>query len=204
MMCGVVGCTAASPRAAAVSATPKARWPTITLKHGGAQELATRRQLEHLFTQYDVTPWLFTSVLEIDDEATPHSHPVLTLSTRHVQDDLLLLATFVHEQSHWYFEARPDATHAAMAELEASFPDLPVGFPDGAVDHGSNYLHLCVIPFEYQGLRRLVGELQARQVLEFWTGDHYRVLYRTVLDHYRQIMTVVRSHGLEPPPASPL
>jgi hypothetical protein len=51
--------------------------------------------------KYDLTPWLFTRAVVIDDDATPHSHPVLTLHTRHLRDDLLLLSTFIHEQSHW-------------------------------------------------------------------------------------------------------
>jgi hypothetical protein len=188
------------PRPAA--ATPGQGRPRITAKHGMPPEEATRRQLERLLDQYELSPWRFTGEVEIDEDDNPHSHPVLTLSTRHVKDDLLLLSTYLHEQSHWYFEAHPE-TRAAMAELEAQFPGLPVGFPDGANDHDASYEHLCVNTFEYEALRRLVGELAARQVLEFWTTDHYRVLYRTVLDHRRDILAVMKHHGLEPPGQPP-
>jgi len=39
-------------------------------------------------------------------------------------------------------------------------------------------------------------------VLEFWATDHYRVLYRIVLEHNRAIREVMKRHGLEPPPAA--
>lgn len=185
------------PRPAA--ATPPQGRPRIAAKHAAPAEEATRRQLERLLDQYDLSPWRFTDAVEVEADVIPHSHPVLTLSTRHVNDDLLLLSTYVHEQSHWYFQVHRAATRAAMAELEAQFPGLPVGFPDGANDHDASYEHLCVNAFEYQALRRLVGELTARQVLEFWAGDHYRVIYRTVLDHDRDIRAVLKHHGLEPP-----
>ena len=82
--------------------TPKDRRPTISLRHGTVAEQATQRQLEKLFDEYDLSPWLFTQAVVIDEDAVPHSHPVLTLHTRHLKDDLLLLSTFIHEQSHHY------------------------------------------------------------------------------------------------------
>ncbi|MFP2928163.1 hypothetical protein ACLESO_23785 [Pyxidicoccus sp. 3LG] len=195
----VTSCRTAAPVPPGTSATPRDRWPKISLKQGTGPEQETRRQLELLLTRYDLSPWLFTREVQIDERAVPHSHPVLTLHTRHLRDDLLLLATFIHEQSHWYFTAKPDETRAAMAELESLLPGMPVGFPDGANDKESSYLHLCVIPFEYDGLRQLVGDLAARQVMEFWATDHYRVLYRKVLEHPRQIWPILTRHGLLPP-----
>jgi len=198
MLCAIagMGCAAAAP--SVVAATPAGHQPTVTLTHGSTREQATRRQLQRLFEQYDLSPWTFTPRLEIADHVVPHSHPVLTLSTRHLQDDLLLVATYIHEQSHWYFEARRDDTKAAMADLEVQFPGLPVGFPDGASDHDATYEHLCVIALEYDALIRLVGELRARQVMEFWATDHYRVLYRTVLDHDDALREVMKHHHLAP------
>jgi hypothetical protein len=196
------GRAAVVPPPRPVAATPAQGRPRITATHAAPAEEATRRQLERLLDQYDLSPWRFTDTVEIEEGVIPHSHPVLTLSARHVKDDLLLLSTYIHEQSHWYFEVHRDATRAAMAELEAQLPGLPVGFPDGANDHDSSYEHLCVNAFEYQALRRLVGELTARQVFEFWATDHYRVIYRTVLDHYPDILAVLKQHGLPPPRAA--
>lgn len=196
------GCASSpTPRRSPGFATPLRQRPHVALKHGTEPEQATRRQLERLLDQYDLSPWSFTAAVEVSAGEIPHSHPVLTLSTRHLRDDLLLLATYIHEQSHWYFEARRDATGAAITELEAEFPDLPVGFPDGANDREASYEHLAVNAFEYEALRRLVGELAARQVLEFWATDHYRAIYRAVLERRQMILEVLARHGLVPPAA---
>jgi hypothetical protein len=69
---------------------------SISLKHGDAKERATQSQLERLLSQYDLTQWISTMSVVIDEDAIPHSHPILTLHTRHLRDDDLLLSTFVH------------------------------------------------------------------------------------------------------------
>lgn len=77
--------------------------------------------------------------------AIPYSHPVLTLHTRHLKDDLALLSTFVHEEYHWYETAHP------------------------------------------------------QEVIQFWTTDHYRGIYKLVLDHEADIGPVLERHRLFPP-----
>src|SRR5262249_32114244 len=59
----------------------------IALKRGSKGELQTRDQLQRLIKTYDLAKWTFTRSILIDEEAIPHSHPVLTLSARHVKDD---------------------------------------------------------------------------------------------------------------------
>src|SRR5262249_41281436 len=66
-------------------------------------EAQTKEQLLRLLKTYDVSRWIFTKSIVIDERAIPHSHPVLTLHARHLQDDELLLSTFVHEQFHWFW-----------------------------------------------------------------------------------------------------
>ncbi|MBF5043155.1 hypothetical protein FGE12_12220 [Aggregicoccus sp. 17bor-14] len=177
--------------------------PTVALSHGTPEERLTAEQLERLFGRYDLSPWLYTRSIAIDEESIPHSHPVLTLHTRHLRDDLLLLSTYVHEQSHWYLDQHRAATEAAVAELKARVPSLPVGFPEGANSLESSYEHLLVIALEERALQYLVGELQARQVMEFWAADHYRALYRYVLDHRSEVRRVMRKNGLASPIDSP-
>ncbi len=185
-----------SPRAATADVRPR---PEVTLEHRSPSERATAAQLDRLLDRYDLTPWLFTRAIVIDDDAIPHSHPVLTLHSRHVRDDLLLLSTFVHEESHWYLEAHQADVDAAVVELRALAPGLPVGFPDGAQSETSSYEHLIVIALEERGLKRLVGELAAHEAMEFWATDHYRALYRTVLDRRPDVWRVMRAHGLGSP-----
>lgn len=169
------------------------------LNHGSDDEARTREQVESLLARYDLDPWMFAPAIAIDRDDTPHSHPVLTLHTRHLHDDLLLLSTLIHEESHWFLEQHPEGTAAAVEDLKKMFPGLPVGYPDGARDERSSYEHLLVILCEQRGLKDLVGELAARQAMEFWATDHYRVLYRRVLDDGPKIRDVMHAHGLNEP-----
>jgi hypothetical protein len=171
----------------------------IRLAHDSRAERATRHQLEALLARYDLGPWLFTRAVLIDERAIPHSHPVLTLHTRHAKDDLLLLSTFVHEEIHWFLAARRDALAEATADLRRRVPPLPLGFPDGADSDASNYEHLLVITLEEDGVQRLAGELAAHDVMTFWATDHYRALYRAVTERRELLWEVLRTHGLVPP-----
>jgi hypothetical protein len=171
----------------------------VSLKNNSKDEERTRVQLQRLLQTYDVAKWTFTKSVVIDEKAIPHSHPVLTLSARHVRDDELLLSTYVHEQIHWFLTQNSKSTEAAKKELRAMFPKVPVAFPEGASDEESTYLHLIVIYLEYRADRELLGELRARQVMEFWANDHYTWIYRTVLERARDIGAVAFKHKLVPP-----
>jgi hypothetical protein len=168
----------------------------ITLKHNSADEAQTRSQLQRLLGLYDLSRYIFTREIVIDRGAIPHSHPVLTLSTRHLKDDDLLLSTFVHEQFHWFLTERREQTEKAKQELKSLFPKVPVGYPDGAKDEDSTYLHLLVNTLEYRADRELLGELRALQVMEFWSTDHYRWIYRQVLSEGDKIRAVIRKYRL--------
>lgn len=173
----------------------------VTLAQNSRAEARTREQLERLLRTYDLSKWVFTRAVVIDEKTNiPHSHPRLTLNTRHLLDDELLLSTFVHEQAHWFLSARERETEAALKELRAMFPKVPVGHPEGARDERSSYTHLIVIYIEYRALRELLGELRARQVMEFWTHDHYAWIYKTVLERPRDIGAVAFKHKLVPLP----
>jgi hypothetical protein len=104
---------------------------SISLTHGDAKERATQNQLERLLSQYDLTQWIFTTSVVIDEDAIPHSHPILTLHTRHLRDDDLLLSTFIHEQAHWFFDQHHSDAAKALSELRGLYPSIPVGFPEG-------------------------------------------------------------------------
>lgn len=194
---------------AAKSAAPAAVAPaepspvTYTFAHGSEDEKGTAAQLDRLLREHDLGPWLYTKAIAIDSEAIPHSHPTLTLHTRHAKDDLLLLSTFIHEQSHRYVEEHPADLDAAVKELRAVAPGMPVGYPDGADNEVSDYEHFVVIALEERGLIRLVGELEARQAMTFWSGDHYRTIYRTYLDKHRDVWRIMDAHHLASPGESP-
>lgn len=168
----------------------------ITLKHGSAAEQETAVQLQRLLGQYDLTPYIFTREIVIDQDAIPHSHPVLTLHTRHLKQDDELLSTFVHEEAHWFVAAHSDAETQAEQEYHALYPKVPVGYPQGAQDEESTYLHLTVCYLEYQGMKRLVGPERAKAVMQFWAKDHYTWVYQTLLADETKIGAIVSRQGL--------
>ena len=170
----------------------------ISLKSGSPSEIQTKAQLERLVKTYDLSKWIFTKAILIDEKSIPHSHPVLTLHTRHLKDDDLLVSAFVHEQLHWFLVQKDKETNEAIKELRVVFPKVPVGFPEGSEDEESTYLHLLVNYLEYRADRELLGELRAKQVMDFWATDHYKWVYKTVLERTRDIGNIAFKHKLIP------
>jgi hypothetical protein len=171
----------------------------FTLKHDSPAEQQTRAQLQSLLQRYDLTPYIYTHEVVIDQDAIPHSHPVLTLHTRHLKQDDELLATFMHEQAHWFVAAHEDAEMKAQQAYRALYPKVPVGYPEGAQDEQSTYLHLTVCYLEYQSMKKLVGPERAKVTMEFWAKDHYTWIYKTLLADEDKIGAITSREGLLEP-----
>jgi len=172
----------------------------ITTANDTADEIETAQQLHRLMETHAPWDFVWTRTVEIDRNAIPHSHPVLTLHTRYLENDTGLLATFLHEQLHWYVNTFPDARDAAMADFAEMYPDIPVGYPHGARDEESNALHLLVCLLELRALSRFVGEQAARAELE--SNTHYLDIYRAVLDDTDALQAVLDRHGIGLPEVS--
>ena len=173
----------------------------ISLAHNSVTERESRDQLDRLLHKYDLSKWLYTKEIVIDDDAIPHSDPVLTLHTRHLKDDDLLLSTFVHEQMHRFLALRRQKDFdQAKTDLRHLFPEIPIGFPEGSSSDEGNYEHLLVVWLEYRADQELLGELRARQVMEFWAADHYTWIYQKLLDRQvrAKISAIIQAHGLVP------
>ena len=168
----------------------------ISLVHDSEPERQTRAQLDRILRNYDASKWIFTKKISIETGAIPHSHPVLTLNSRHLKNDNLLLSTFLHEQIHWFLDSREESVAQAIGDLKLAFPNLPIGYPEGADSEESNYEHLLVIFLEYKAMRDLLGDSVARQVMDFWTTDHYKKLYSTILDNQEFVFTLASKYGL--------
>lgn len=163
---------------------------------GTALEELGREQLLRLVATYDVERWIYTRVVQIQSRVTPHSHPVLTLNTQYIRNDTAQLATFLHEQLHWYVSELPDTVvEAAKAELRRLYPDAPARGPEGARDLESTYLHLIVCTLELEATAAVFGREVARRTLEGW--DHYTWVYRTVLADGEPLVALLARHGLD-------
>ena len=101
---------------------------TVELGSGSDSEEAACVQLDQLVDRFNIDRWLFTKQVLIDDSQwIPHSHPVLILNSRYLDEDLSQLATFLHEQFHWYAVANQDRIDAATREFKKMFPVVPSG-----------------------------------------------------------------------------
>lgn len=193
--------------AAAPAGVPAQAPVTIDLASNTALEQRGRQQLERLLRTYDLRSWLFTRAVRIESYVIPHSHPVLTLNTRYLDNDTAQVATFIHEQLHWLLVEREATTDSAIAELRRMFPKVPAEPPEGARDEESTYLHLLVCTLELKGTARIFGEAAARRTLEAW--KHYTWVYRQVLDSTDALERVLEAQGLmvtdsdESPPDQP-
>ena len=170
--------------------------PTVKFgtKNGSKYEVGIVERMKSLLNEHDLSKWIFTDTVLVEDHVIPHSHPVLTLSTRRMSNDDLL-STFIHEQIHWHGEAKDKEVRDAMKDLKTFYPEVPVGRPDGARDEFSTYLHLIVCYLEYKGMVELVGKERAVAVME--SMNHYKWIYRQVLDYTDRIAGIVKKHDLD-------
>jgi hypothetical protein len=169
---------------------------SIELKSGTDAELKTKEQLRRLLDSYDLRKYTYTRQIIIDENAIPHSRPVLTLHTRHLHSDDELLSTYIHEQLHWFLDAHRQQTEEAESQLRKLYPKVPVGYPDGAEDEESTYMHLIDCYLEMQADRQLLGAERAAVVMKFWAGDHYRWVYKTVVDDESKIGSIAEREHL--------
>jgi hypothetical protein len=165
----------------------------VGLANGSESEAIMAKELRDLLRAHDTRPWILTKKILIDAQQIPHSHPVLTIHTRHIGDELALLSTFIHEQLHW-LEEKPwlEAFQAAMKNFERLFPVVPSSTDGGARDRRSTYPHLLVCDMELQALTTLIGETAAWETLAQIT--HYAWIYDKVLNDPR-VREVTLAHG---------
>ena len=168
---------------------------SIQLAHNSEREIVTEKQLARLLTSYDLHKYTFTHNVIIDERSIPHSHPVLTLHKRHLKSDDQLLSTYVHEQIHWFLEQHLEQTQAAENDLRKIYTKVP-GFPDGSDDEEGTYLHLITCYLEMQADRELMGPERTSAVMNFGAGDHYRWIYKTVIQDEENIHKVIEQEKL--------
>jgi hypothetical protein len=77
----------------------------VSTKNQTAKEESVKSILEDVLSKYKAP--IITSEILIEEKSIPHSHPVLTLNTRHTEP-LLILKKFIHEQLHWFVQDKPN------------------------------------------------------------------------------------------------
>jgi hypothetical protein len=147
--------------------------------------------------RHDLSRFEYTRHLRVAPYEIPHSHPVLTLNAR-LYDPEEILCEYLHEQMHWYVERLGCAEEGSplMAELIRRYPKAPVGFPEGADDEYSTYLHLLVNWLEIEAASQFMSRERAEEIAR--NTHHYRWMYRNVLSDWRSLEELFRAHGIVP------
>lgn len=155
--------------------------------------------LDALHQHPDLDRYMFSPDAIVDETVQPpHSHPVITLNTRDNNSPELVLSNFVHEQLHHFLQARDPELERAVEELKQIYPNVPVGFPDGANSEFWTYGHLILCTIEYKILRRVFGSEYANLSLKHWQGHHYRWIYKTVESDFAQLLEIATKYKLAP------
>lgn len=176
----------------------------ITLANGSPSEQATRELLLELLDSYPLEKWRYTNEIRISDGEIPHSHPTLTLNSYpDRRQPLRLLASYIHEQLHWFWvlEAHGDKSEEAWRQLRDAFPGLPVDRPAGCGTEHSNYLHVAINYWELAALTELIGSDAARGFIS--QKPFYTAIYGIVLTETARIQSILETLGLIPPPLPP-
>lgn len=169
----------------------------IETASGTRRELLAEAALKKLLDEYDVSKWIFTREILIEEGAIPHSRPILTITPRSLNDELLFFSTFLHEQIAWFLYSGEHlrGINLAIGELRRLYPEAPVGgTEEGAKDEDSNYRHLISNFLEFSAMVEVVGEELAVATME--RKDHYTWVYETVLSDADKIEEIAQKYGL--------
>ena len=148
----------------------------------------------------DLTRFEYTRHVRIVPASTTHSHPILTLGTRFAESEDHLLATYLHEQMHWYLWRLGGPDHDPVApffdELVRRYPKAPTRLPDGARNYEQTYVHIVVCWLELNATSEFIGWDRAAALAE--TNFGYRWIYRTVVRDWESLGQLWEKHGILP------
>lgn len=156
--------------------------------------------LNALRRRHDLTRYEYTRVVRIVPGGDTFAHPILTLGNRFAGSEDQLLATYLHEQMHWYlwllFTPQVDPIGPFMDELVRRYPHAPTSLPDGARNYEATYVHLVVNWLEIAALSEFIGRERAVALAQAQTS--YRWIYRTVLQDWELLQALFTEHELLP------
>jgi hypothetical protein len=172
----------------------------IDLGHAEREAARIRELLLALRRRYDLRRYEYTRLVQIVPAGPTHSHPILTLGTRFADSEDQLLATYLHEQMHWYLWRLGGIDHDPIApffdELVRRYPKAPIKLPEGARSYEQTYLHLVVCWLEIAAVSDLIGRERAEALCTTTWG--YRWIYRTVQKDWEALGKLLADNGILP------
>lgn len=177
----------------------------IDLSQAGRNAEAARDLLLALRARYDLSGWEYTRSVRIAPLERSHSHPVLTLNTRHLAADPgsedAFLSVYLHEQIHWALSVhRKDEMARAISSFKAAYPGFHCGAPETADNEQSTYRHLAVNWLEIVATSEFVGRQRAEAAAR--RSPAYSRIYQTVIDDRDRIEMILTAAGVFPLPSS--
>jgi hypothetical protein len=172
----------------------------IDLDHAAREAQRIAGWLDALRDRHNLAPYEYTRHIRIVPAGPTYSHPILTLGTRFAETEDHLLATYLHEQMHWYLWrfGGPDYDPIApfFDELVRRYPKAPTRLPDGARNYEQTYLHIVVCFLELKAVSEFIGFERSAALAETHFG--YRWIYRTVVKDWDALETLFTRHRLLP------
>jgi hypothetical protein len=164
---------------------------TISLKNNNEDEQRTKTVLERMLNKYFLDKWILCSQITVEHGANGKAFPFITLSTWK-DNEVGLLAQFLHEQIHWIEKNREKEMSNAIKELKEIFHDAPINRPEGGGSEISTYKHLIVCRLEFLALKELLGEEKARAIV--LGNKNYTWIRKTIVDSALSIDPVIKKH----------
>ena len=156
----------------------------FTVVSNDADEIKIKEQLTDLHSSYDIKRWIYTNEVEIDKNArTPHSHPILTMTTspKYLKNSSLLLATYLHEQFHWHIvKNRVGSFDDFTDDIKDNFPNVQAERPYGSGSESGTLSHIITCYLEFKAVSILLGSDHAKKILS--SKGYYTWVYQTVLN----------------------
>lgn len=172
----------------------------VDLEEAERAAARVRGWLVSLRQRHDLARFEYTRHVRIVPASATYSHPILTLGTRFAESEDHLLATYLHEQMHWYLWRLGGPDHDPIApffdELVRRYPKAPTRLPEGARNYEQTYLHLVVCWLELKAVSEYIGWDRAAALAE--TNFGYRWIYKTVIRDFAALEDLFTRHGILP------
>lgn len=172
----------------------------IDLDRAQAEADRIRSWLRAMRVRYDLARFEYTLHVRIVPAGPTFSHPILTLGTRFTETEDQLLATYLHEQMHWYLHLLGGPDHDPIEpvfdELVRRYPAAPIRLPDGGRNFEQTYVHLVVNWLELEATAQFIGWERTAALADTQYG--YRWIYKTVIRDREDLRTLFADHGIAP------
>lgn len=157
----------------------------------------TKQNLYQMIQIYDLSRFLYTHRVKIQEDVPPRSHPILTINTDFSDSPNKIMAQWLHQQFHWWANSRPKSVWRAIGELKKVYPEVPGNSEE---EKKQVYLHFIINYLEFRTLGKHLGYHQTHRIITemFKQDDHYTWVYQQVFRNPAVIRKVLRKHRLIP------